>query len=207
MRAIRHCRRPAAGCRRPGAPAGTAQASGPAPAIQGEPHARASIAIQSGVSATDFRNHLLPALAALAMSTFGPHGRAGAHDQPRYRLRTGSRCQAAPRVPPGLLGYRRALVRLSRAQILRRASPPSCRVAGVASLYSYALLWISGAIAAAASFSLISSIAYAGYGRLRAGTPVLTVARRCSWSERCRTGTGTGRERVRESSSRSPAAR
>ena len=31
-----------------------------------------------------FQNHLPPALVAVAMSAFRPHGRAGAHDKPRY---------------------------------------------------------------------------------------------------------------------------
>jgi hypothetical protein len=84
MRAIRHSRRQAAVCRRPGAPAGTAQACGPAPAVQGKPLARASIAIRQAVSATAFRNHLLPAIVVVAMSALRPHGRAGAHDKPRY---------------------------------------------------------------------------------------------------------------------------
>ena len=47
----------------------------------GEPLARASIAIRQAVSATAFRNHLLPAIVVVAMSVFRPHGRAGAHDK------------------------------------------------------------------------------------------------------------------------------
>ena len=64
-RAIRHSARREAVCPRPGAPAGSAQASEPAPPGRGEPLVRASIAIRYAASATASRNHMRPAVAVV----------------------------------------------------------------------------------------------------------------------------------------------
>jgi hypothetical protein len=74
----------------------------------------ASIAIRPPVSATAFRNHLLPAI-VVAMSAFRRSRTCRRAGQTRYHRRTRSCRQAAP--PYSTAGYHRALPRPFRAQM------------------------------------------------------------------------------------------
>jgi hypothetical protein len=140
-RAIQRCRGPAAVWRCPGAPAGTAQASGPAPAVRGEPRARASIAIRPTAGAMAFRNHLLPATAVVAMTSPRPHGHAGSHAKPGTTFAS----EATARRHPcnAAAGCRRALSGRSRRR-LDAGEPTLMPMSGrCASVYLYAALHIS----------------------------------------------------------------